>query len=233
VQEGKFPESAALCDALFALIPLLVVHSKAEVAEVKAITGVVAEYKTACRIMLAARATDPADGTRQIELAAYMTHCALEPPHLMLAVNLAMAQAFKNKNFIHAAGFARRLLEMPDIQSAKNAQLLQRVSGRAMRMECVMPPAALCHTQRLLRLPIPPLFLLLFALPFAISAGQGGAAEKRGGGPQRPQGELRRPHALRHLRGQPHPHLPRLRAGALTLQRGRLHARLPRHSVRH
>jgi coatomer subunit alpha len=126
--DGKFSDAAATCDALFALIPLLVVNTKAEVAEVKAIVAAVTEYKLACRIMMMAKSTDPNDGTRQIELSAYMTHCALEPPHLMLAVNLAMAMAFKHKNFIHAAGFARRLLEMPDINSAKNAQLLTRVS---------------------------------------------------------------------------------------------------------
>lgn len=126
--DGKFSEAASTCDALFALIPLLVVNTKAEVAEVKAIVAAVTEYKLACRIMMVARSTDANDGVRQIELSAYMTHCALEPPHLMLAVNLAMAMAFKHKNFIHAAGFARRLLEMPDINSAKNAQLLTRVS---------------------------------------------------------------------------------------------------------
>jgi coatomer protein complex subunit alpha (xenin) len=58
-----------------------------------------------------------------MELAAYMTHCALEPPHLALALNLAQSMAYKHGNFIHAAAFARRILEMPDISSAKNANL--------------------------------------------------------------------------------------------------------------
>jgi hypothetical protein len=69
--------------------------------------------------MTACRAADVADGgVRQIELAAYMTHCVLEPPHLLLAINVAMGMAFKHKNFIHAAGFARRLLEMPGATAA-------------------------------------------------------------------------------------------------------------------
>jgi coatomer subunit alpha len=77
--------------------------------------------------MLAAKAHDQADAVRQMELAAYMTHCSLEPPHLMLACNLAMIVTYKHSNFIHAAGFARRLLEMPDINSAKNSQLAAKV----------------------------------------------------------------------------------------------------------
>lgn len=124
-----------MCDALFATIPLAVVASKAEVAEVKAILATVTEYKLAARLMLAMRATDPADSVRQIELAAYMTHCTLEPAHTMLVVNAAMSAAFKHKNYIHAANFARRLLEMPDINAAKNAALAQRAKTALARSE--------------------------------------------------------------------------------------------------
>ena len=77
--------------------------------------------------MLATKTTDAADVVRQMELAAYMTHCALEPAHLMLALNLAMVVTFKHQNFIHAAGFARRILELPDITSARNATLAAKV----------------------------------------------------------------------------------------------------------
>ena len=38
-----------------------------------------------------------ADITRSLELAAYFTHCNLQPAHLMLALKTAMALAFKNK----------------------------------------------------------------------------------------------------------------------------------------
>ena len=150
---------SSICDTLFVLIPLLVVGSKAEAAEVKAVLHAVAEYKTACLTIMAARAVAndaaaSADAAgRQVELAAYTTHCALEPPHLMLALNMAMATAFKHKNFIHAAGFARRLLEMPDINSAKNAQMLTRVSaprdkrGRARRARVRMPLRRLSSTR--------------------------------------------------------------------------------------
>lgn len=50
-----------------------------------------------------------------MELSAYFTHCNLKPVHLALALNLAMSQAYKGGNFIHAASFARRILELPEI----------------------------------------------------------------------------------------------------------------------
>ena len=128
-QEGKFGESSSLADAVFVGIPLVVAASKADAAELKAALKVATEYKTAVRIMLTARAHDAEDAVRQMELAALMTHCALEPAHLMLALNLAMSVCYKFQNFIHAAGFARRLLELPDINSARNAALNTKVGG--------------------------------------------------------------------------------------------------------
>ena len=100
----------------------------ASLPQVKSILKLAQEYKLAVRIMLVGKAHDQADAVRQMELAAYMTHCALDAPHLMLACNLAMVVTYKHSNFIHAAGFARRLLEMPDINSAKNAPLSAKVS---------------------------------------------------------------------------------------------------------
>jgi coatomer protein complex subunit alpha (xenin) len=78
--------------------------------------------------MQTARTSDQDDKARQMELAAYMTHCLLEPPHLLLALNSAMRTCYKHQNFIAAAGFARRLLELPEANSAKNAKLLNDVS---------------------------------------------------------------------------------------------------------
>ena len=61
----------------------------------------------------------------QLELAAYLTHCNLQPAHLILTLNLAMSLAFKVKNFIHAASFATRLMELG--ASAGNAALMTKV----------------------------------------------------------------------------------------------------------
>lgn len=45
-------------------------------------------------------------------MAAYFTHCNLQPVHMVLVLRTALNLFFKLKNFKTAAGFARRLLEL-------------------------------------------------------------------------------------------------------------------------
>ena len=78
------------------------------------------EYITALRVKTALGETE--DPVRLLELSAYFTHCSLQPAHLLLALKTAMATAFKSKNFINAASFARRILELPDINSERHAE---------------------------------------------------------------------------------------------------------------
>lgn len=54
----------------------------------------------------------PADQKRVCEMAAYFTHCNLQPQHLILTLKTAQTLFFKVKNFKTAASFARRLLEL-------------------------------------------------------------------------------------------------------------------------
>lgn len=45
-------------------------------------------------------------------MAAYFTHCNLQPVHMVLVLRTALNLFFKLRNFKTAAGFARRLLEL-------------------------------------------------------------------------------------------------------------------------
>ena len=78
------------------------------------------EYVTAIRLK---HANAIEKGVRQMELSAYFTHCNLQPAHLALALNLAMTQAYKGGNFITAASFARRLLDLPDSSAQGKSEL--------------------------------------------------------------------------------------------------------------
>jgi coatomer subunit alpha len=121
-QGGKFNDSRAAFITVLTQIPLVVTESKAESNEVKEMLAICREYITAIRIKGAM--TDAAnDPVRSTELSAYFTHCNLLPAHMLLALRSAMGTAFKHKNFIVAAGFARRLLELPDMSSERNAEL--------------------------------------------------------------------------------------------------------------
>ena len=59
--------------------------------------------------------SEPENLTRQLELAAYFTQCALQPPHLQIALRSAITAFARANNQAHAARFAKRLLELkPD-----------------------------------------------------------------------------------------------------------------------
>jgi len=126
-QAGKFNEAKAAFSNVLLTIPLVVTNSKSEAAEVKEMLDVCREYITAIRVKSAVSeyAKDPA---RSTELSAYFTHCNLQPVHLLLALRSAMGTAFKHKNYIAAASFARRLLELPDMRNERNADLRVKAS---------------------------------------------------------------------------------------------------------
>jgi coatomer protein complex subunit alpha (xenin) len=125
-QTGKFNDARACFLSILHKIPLCVVNNRAEANEVKEMLDVSREYVTALRIKAAlSEVSGPA---RSTELSAYFTHCNLQPSHLLLALRSAMGTAFKHKNFIVAASFARRLLELPDMTSERNAELRVKVS---------------------------------------------------------------------------------------------------------
>jgi coatomer protein complex subunit alpha (xenin) len=125
-QGGKFNDAKATFGSILAQIPL-VVSGKSEANEIKEMLAICREYITAIRIKgaMAEHANDPVKAT---ELAAYFTHCNLQPVHLLLALRSAMGTAFKHKNFIVAASFARRLLELPDMSSERNADLRMKAT---------------------------------------------------------------------------------------------------------
>jgi len=126
-QKGNFNDSRSAFEATLLDIPLVVTESKNEGNEVKEMVEICREYITAIRLK-AAMAENANDPVRLTELSAYFTHCNLQPSHLLLALRTAMGTAFKQQNFIAAASFARRLLELPDMSSEKNAQLRLKAS---------------------------------------------------------------------------------------------------------
>eukprot|EP00602_Paraphysomonas_sp_CaronLab_P003921 CAMPEP_0185017118 /NCGR_PEP_ID=MMETSP1103-20130426/76_1 /TAXON_ID=36769 /ORGANISM="Paraphysomonas bandaiensis, Strain Caron Lab Isolate" /LENGTH=1209 /DNA_ID=CAMNT_0027546379 /DNA_START=137 /DNA_END=3767 /DNA_ORIENTATION=- len=116
---GQFAECKEHLERIFNSIPFVVATTRSAANDVKELLEVCREYLTAIRVKNAIG--EASDVSRSLELAAYFTHCNLQPSHLMLALKSAMASAFKNKNFVNAAAFARRLLELPDTNSERHA----------------------------------------------------------------------------------------------------------------
>jgi coatomer protein complex subunit alpha (xenin) len=121
-QAGKFNDAKNTFIDILKKIPLVVPDNRGEASEMKEMVEICREYITGIRIR-GAITESAADPVRSTELSAYFTHCNLQPAHLLLALRSAMGTAFKHKNYIAAAGFARRLLELPDMSSERNADL--------------------------------------------------------------------------------------------------------------
>jgi len=121
-QAGKFNDARIAFVDVLCEIPLVITENKNETNEIKEMLEVCREYITAIRIKGAIGECEE-DPKRSTELSAYFTHCNLQPSHLLLALRSAMGTAFKHKNFICSASFSRRLLELPDMSSERNADL--------------------------------------------------------------------------------------------------------------
>jgi hypothetical protein len=66
------------------------------------------------------------------QMAAYFTHCNLQPIHMILTLRTALNLFFKLKNFKTAASFARRLLELgpkPDVATQVCTKLTSSSRG--------------------------------------------------------------------------------------------------------
>ena len=83
--------------------------TSSQVGELRELQTICREYVAGLRLELLRKQTS--EPARAVELAAYFTHCSLQPAHTMLALNSAMKLAYKAKLFNSAASFARRLLE--------------------------------------------------------------------------------------------------------------------------
>jgi len=116
---GKFAEALAQFTNIIHYIALLVTHSKKEAKEAQDLLAICREHALGLRIELGRKETN--DIVRQTELAAYFTHCKLEPNILRLSLRSAMTQSFKIKNFLLAANFARRLLELEPPEEVEKA----------------------------------------------------------------------------------------------------------------
>ncbi|ORX38221.1 coatomer WD associated region-domain-containing protein [Kockovaella imperatae] len=111
---GKFAESLAAYRAVLQKLLMVVVSSEQDAQEVKDLVTTCREYVIGLTMETERRrllAEDPDNVTRNLELAAYFTHCKLQQSHVQLALRSAMSVFSKAGNQATAAVFARRLIE--------------------------------------------------------------------------------------------------------------------------
>merc|ERR1712032_1415432 len=114
-QKGKFNDALTGFRSIVCSIPFVVVLGKSEAREIKELLGICREYITAIVLETERRKIKTkTPKQREVELSAYLTNCRLQPGHLCIVLDVAMVSAFKSKNYITAAGFAHRLLELKE-----------------------------------------------------------------------------------------------------------------------
>lgn len=138
---GKFTESLAAFRTVLQKAMLVAVQTDAEAVEVSLapvngifqvlmqvvysiqvqdIVALCKEYVVGLRLETERQrlvAEEPDNAVRHLELAAYFTHCNLQPAHIQLALRSAMRVFAKAGNHATAAVFARRLIDMKPTDS--------------------------------------------------------------------------------------------------------------------
>ncbi|XP_028028103.1 coatomer subunit alpha isoform X2 [Bombyx mandarina] len=112
---GRFPEAIERLQGVAQRVPLLLVDSKAELSEAQQLLAVCRDYLVGLAMETARKAMPKNtvdEQKRTCEMAAYFTHCKLQPVHQILTLRTALNMFFKLKNYRTAASFARRLLEL-------------------------------------------------------------------------------------------------------------------------
>ncbi|KAI9207062.1 coatomer WD associated region-domain-containing protein [Polychytrium aggregatum] len=128
---GKFNEALNLFKVILQQV-LFVIVERREAEEVQQLVSIAREYILGLRMEVARKDVSiEANPKRAVELAAYFSHCQLQPAHLQLSLRSAMLLAFKIKNYATAAIFARRLLELGPVPTVgQQAQKLLALCER-------------------------------------------------------------------------------------------------------
>ncbi|KAJ0170762.1 hypothetical protein K1T71_013534 [Dendrolimus kikuchii] len=112
---GKFTEAVEKLQHIVQSVPLLHVETKPELTEAQQLLNICKEYLLGLQMETARKAMPKNtldEQKRTCEMAAYFTHCKLQPVHQILTLRTALNMFFKLKNYRTAASFARRLLEL-------------------------------------------------------------------------------------------------------------------------
>lgn len=130
---GKFIEAIKNLQAILMAIPLLVVENRQEVAEAQQLLAICREYVVGIKMETNRKGlpnTTIEDKKRHCEMAAYFSHCQLQPVHQILTLRTALNMFFKLRNFKTASSFAKRLLEFgPRPEVAQQARKILQACG--------------------------------------------------------------------------------------------------------
>ena len=120
---AKFAEAVHVFKSVLLNVTMLAVDTRPELTEAQNLVRICKEYLVGIQMELHRKTlgkSSAEDLKRSLELAAYFTHCELQPGHQILTLRTAANLAFKMQNFKTAMSFGRRLLNLgprPEVAS--------------------------------------------------------------------------------------------------------------------
>lgn len=129
---NKLEEAIAVFRSIIHTVCVCVVPLLDEEEVVKDILTHCREYILGLLIELERRRVEQTDVKRNLELAAYFTRARLQPAHRANALQVAMTQAFKHKNFALAAYFADEFLAI--VESGPRREQANKIKARASQL---------------------------------------------------------------------------------------------------
>eukprot|EP00056_Hartaetosiga_gracilis_P009451 m.135948 g.135948 ORF g.135948 m.135948 type:complete len:1206 (+) comp13130_c0_seq2:266-3883(+) len=109
----QFNKARDMMRTILLRVPLLVLTSKAELEEAKQLVEICREYIIGFTLEITRRELKKGeDKVRNAELAAYFTHCQLQPVHLVATLKTAQKAFYEIGNKKTCPSFSRRLIEL-------------------------------------------------------------------------------------------------------------------------
>ena len=135
--QAKFSEAVDRFRQLLYGTLFVLTETPDDTAELKQLVGICREYVLGLSLELERKSLGKDVLNRQrrnCEMAAYFTHCNLQPIHSILTLRAAMQLFFKQNYFQNAKSFASRLLELgPKPEVVELARKIQVASDKAIR----------------------------------------------------------------------------------------------------
>lgn len=125
---NNLPEAIASFREIIYTIAVLSVSDEEQEAKCADVLTLCREYILGLLIELERRLLGPEDVKRNLELAAYFTRAKLQNAHRVNALQVAMLELFKNKNFTGASYFAGELLEI--VQTGAKAEKAKKIRAK-------------------------------------------------------------------------------------------------------
>lgn len=126
---NNLPDAIAAFRDIVYTIAVLTVDDEEKQGKCEDILSLCGEYILGLSIELERRAIEGTNLKRNLELAAYFTRAKLQNAHRVNALQVAMLQSFKNKNYSSASYFASELLAI--VPTGPKAEQAKKIRGRA------------------------------------------------------------------------------------------------------